>query len=418
MNPVAIAILSTIPYTIILIGLGLTIFTDRYISRAHKRIMMIILALAVSLIMQNLTDYLFRGPDYITLRTISAIYGYSVRPAIIVMFYHFIGGRKKNIPAWCLVGINAAVHMTALFSNIVFVYASENGSFVRGPLGYTCHITGAVLLLALFLLVIYEYRNRKKEMIFPIICIMFISLGVLLDSFLSIYSFSALSALTVSVVISCIFVYVWFHEQFVQRYEANLRAEQQIKIMVSQIQPHFLFNTIATFRALCKTNPEKAADVAGKFGRYLRQNLDYLDCASLIPFEKELDHTKIYADIEMVRFENVQVEYDIKDTDFNLPPLTVQPMVENAIRHGVRIRKEGIVSVSTYFSDNCHKIIIGDNGIGFNEEEIDNSEGTHIGIKNVRERIEKICGGTLDIESIKDRGTKITISIPEAGSKQ
>ena len=418
MNPVAIAILSIIPYTIMLIGLGLTIFTDRYISRAHKRIMMIIVALAVSLIMQNLTDYLFRGPDYITLRTISAIYGYSVRPAIIVMFYYFIGGRKKIIPAWCLVGINAAVHMTALFSNIVFVYASENGSFVRGPLGYTCHITGAVLLLALFLLVIYEYRNRKREMIFPIICIMFISLGVLIDSFLSIDSFSALSALTVSVVISCIFVYVWFHEQFVQRYEANLRAEQQIKIMVSQIQPHFLFNTIATFRALCKTNPEKAADVAGKFGQYLQQNLDYLDCAILIPFEKELDHTKIYADIEMVRFENVQVEYDIKDTDFNLPPLTVQPMVENAIRHGVRIRKEGIVSVSTYFSDNCHKIIIGDNGIGFNEEEIDNSEGTHIGIKNVRERIEKICGGTLDIESVKDRGTKITISIPEAGSKQ
>ena len=418
MTPVAIAILSTIPYMLLLIGLGLTIFTDQYINRIHKRIMIIIVVLAISLILQNLADYLLTGTDYITLRTISAIYGYSVRPAIIVLFYYFIYNDKRIIPAWFLVGINAAVHMTALFSSVVFVYASENGVFVRGPLGYTCHIVGAVLLLVLFLLVIYEYKNNKKEMIFPIICILFITGGVLADGFLPLYEFSVLSALTVSVVISCIFVYFWFHVQFVHRYEANLRAEQKIRIMVSQIQPHFLFNTIATFRALCKSDPDKAADVAEKFGQYLRKNLDSLDSQTLIPFKKELEHTKVYADIEKVRFENVRVEYDIKDTDFDLPPLTVQPMVENAIRHGVRIRKDGIVSVSTVFSDNCHKIIISDNGIGFNEENIDYSEGTHIGIKNVRERIEKICGGTLDIQSVKDHGTTITISIPEAGSKK
>ena len=90
MTPVAIAILPTIPYMLLLIGLGLTIFTDQYINRIHKRIMIIIVVLAISLILQNLADYLLTGTDYITLRTISAIYGYSVRPVIIVMFYYFI----------------------------------------------------------------------------------------------------------------------------------------------------------------------------------------------------------------------------------------------------------------------------------------------------------------------------------------
>ena len=220
------------------------------------------------------------------------------------------------------------------------------------------------------------------------------------------------ASVAIAIVISCIFHYYWLHMQSVHQFETNLMTQQRIKIMISQIQPHFLCNTIATFRALCKKDPDKAAQVAEKFGLYLRQNLDSLNSENLIPFEKEIGHTKIYADIEMVRFENVRVEYDIQDTDFLLPPLTVQPMVENAIRHGVRIRQEGVVSVSTFLSDNSHVIVIRDNGIGFDESKIDRSDGKHIGIQNLKERMEKLCGGTLTIESVPDEGTTVTIRIP------
>ena len=119
-----------------------------------------------------------------------------------------------------------------------------------------------------------------------------------------------------------------------------------------------------------------------------------------------------YAEIEMVRFENIRVDYDIQDEAFSLPPLTVQPLVENAIRHGVRIREEGIVRVSTWQDEGAHVTEVWDNGTGFDVKKIEEADSSHIGIRNVRERIEKMCGGSMEVESRIDEGTKVTIMIP------
>ena len=86
--------------------------------------------------------------------------------------------------------------------------------------------------------------------------------------------------------------------------------------------------------------------------------------------------------------------------------------MENAIRHGVRSREEGIVKVSAYREDRAHLIVIEDNGTGFDERSIEEADGTHIGIGNVRERLERICGGTMTIDSRPGEGTKIVLSIP------
>ena len=187
---------------------------------------------------------------------------------------------------------------------------------------------------------------------------------------------------------------------------------QRIQIMMTQIQPHFIYNTISTIKVLCRKDPDKAADMATKFGVYLRQNLDSMGMTEKIPVQTELEHTQIYTDIEMVRFSNIKVEYDISDSDFSLPPLTIQPMVENAIRHGVRIRKEGIVRVIVKRDMNYHVICIQDNGQGFDPNEVETDGGNHIGIRNVRERIESMCKGTLMIDSQIGIGTTVTIHIP------
>lgn len=197
-----------------------------------------------------------------------------------------------------------------------------------------------------------------------------------------------------------------------REHEKALQAEQRIQIMMTQIQPHFLYNTIATIRALCRRDAKKAGEVAEKFGDYLRQNLDALGTVGLISFRKELEHTQIYAEIEMVRFENIRVQYEVRDDQFSLPPLTVQPLVENAIRHGVRIREEGIVKVSAWRDENTHVIEVWDNGTGFDVKKIEEADNSHIGIRNVRERIEKMCGGSLKVESRMDEGTTVTITIP------
>ena len=122
-----------------------------------------------------------------------------------------------------------------------------------------------------------------------------------------------------------------------------------------------------------------------KLGQYLRENLESLSKAELIPIKEELKHTRVYAEIEMVRFENIRVEYDITDTDFYMPALSIQPRVENAIRHGVRIREDGIVRVSTRLNDGCHeieralfleyKLLFERNGIQLGTLDMDDEEG-------------------------------------------
>ena len=120
----------------------------------------------------------------------------------------------------------------------------------------------------------------------------------------------------------------------------------------------------------------------------------------------------MYAQIEMTRFPNVRVDYDIRDDAFFLPPLTLQPLVENAIRYGVRIRDEGVVTVSARRAQDAHEITIRDNGKGFDAAAVEQMDATHIGIRNVRQRLRDMCGGEMQIESRKDEGTTVTIRIP------
>lgn len=139
----------------------------------------------------------------------------------------------------------------------------------------------------------------------------------------------------------------------------------------------------------------------------------------LIPIEKELEHTRVYTDIEMLRFPNIRVQYSIEDTDILIPPLTVQPLVENAIRHGIRGKKDGTVTVLTVREGDMHRIAIKDNGVGFDVKQSADQAGTHIGLQNVRERVKQMCGGTMILNSEIGAGTEVTLLIPhsEKGAK-
>ncbi len=406
-------IIALSPLLLLLLGLGVTVAMDPYIRRDAQRRMLIITVLCLLLMFQNiLDDYLAQGPPVPPWRTVTSICGYIIRPLILILFLDTArpGGYRKLW--WSLAGVNAAVYMTALFSHICFWIDAEN-HYQRGPLSYTCLVFSAVLLAVLLLHTAMSYHAaRKWDQLIPISTVLMIVGAVILDQYVWLPR-QPVSFLIIAVIVGSVFFYIWLHLQFVREHERDLQAEQRIRIMVSQIQPHFLYNTIATFRALCKRDPDLAAEVAEKFGQYLRQNLDSLNTEGLIPFEKELEHTRLYADIEMVRFENLRVEYDIRDRDFALPPLTVQPMVENAIRHGVRARREGIVRIVTRPGEGCHEICIRDNGVGFDPRAAETAEGTHIGIRNVRERVEKLCSGTLTLESRIGEGTTVTIRIPE-----
>lgn len=404
---------SVLPPVLMLAGLGYFVLTDRYIQKIHKRTMTIALALIPTAVLQDVLDYCLTYVTPIrTFRLINSAYGYMIYPVLIVLFYYFIGGKRRYLLSWCLVGINTAVYVITLFTPIAFGI-DENNVFARGPLGYTSHVICVILLLYLFYITIRKYGRRLRLAIVPLACLLMLVGAMLMDYLLPGNEKMIVSFVAVMAIVCCVLIYIWLHMLLVRQYEEELIAQQRVRIMMSQIQPHFLYNTIATFKALCRTEPEKAAAVAEKFGQYLRDNLDSLSSEELIPVEKELEHTRVYADIEMVRFENIRVEYKIEDMGYSLPTLTIQPIVENAIRHGVRIREEGIVRVCLCLSEQYHEIVVSDNGIGFDISKTNNSKGTHIGIKNVRERIEKLCGGTMTVDSVPDKGTTVTIRIPK-----
>ncbi|MEG2105168.1 MAG: ATP-binding protein, partial [Oscillospiraceae bacterium] len=163
-----------------------------------------------------------------------------------------------------------------------------------------------------------------------------------------------------------------------------------------------------------------AKKVTAEFADYLRHNLDSLTQSKPVPFEDELQHTKVYLGIEQKRFEErLRVVYDIERADFCVPSLTMQPLVENAVKHGVVKRKNGgTVTISTREREDCYKIIITDDGVGFDINKPQADADTHIGIQNVRDRLWSMCGGTLAIESEIGKGTTATIKIPkgDAGS--
>ena len=400
-----------IPLALQLLGLVLVVLLDPYIGKKQRRLLLLNAALIASLVAENIiSDRFVLYGDVPPWRTLLAIYAYAIRPLVLLLFCCLVAPDKKHTPFWILLGANALLNATALFSHVCFWI--ENNLFHRGPLGYSCHIvSGIILLYLLYLTFTAQAKRDRFQLIIPTVNVALVFAGAVTDTFIA-YTQSGITFLSVAMVSSALFYYIWLHLKFVHDHEKALEAESRIRIMMSQIQPHFLYNTLSSIQALCRIDPEKAFDVTEKFGTYLRSNIDSLDQPDLIPFAKELEHTRVYSEIEMIRFPNVRVNYDVPDTDFSLPALTVQPLVENAIRHGVRIREEGVVTVSSRTTDRFHEIVIADNGKGFDASLLKTADGSHIGVRNVQERIEKMCDGTLTVESVIDKGTTVTICIP------
>ena len=185
--------------------------------------------------------------------------------------------------------------------------------------------------------------------------------------------------------------------------------------MLSQIQPHFLFNALSATVSLCHTDPEEAAEAITEFSRYLRGNIDAVGKEGTIPFSDELKHIKAYMKIEKRRMQDMlSVEYNIGVKDFAIPPLSVQPLMENAVKHGISENgKPGTVKLTTYEDENNYYISVEDDGAGFDVMEVNDSSRNHVGIQNVRLRVEKMCNGRLDIVSSIGNGTHSKITIPK-----
>ena len=406
------------PLLLLLLGLGFTVMIDPYIQRKQRRIMLLIVVLCLSLIVQNLWENeLFVSRSHLALKNLLSAYGYSVRPVFLVLFLSIVWPEGKKWPAWTLAGINAALYFSSPFTKLCFEIREFDFAALWGPLWFSCILVSGILLAQLLILTIIRFREtRKLEQMIPISVVLIIAVSVVLDMHVEMAP-QPVSFLTMAIVVGSVFYYIWLHLQFVRQHENDLRASQRIQIMMTQIQPHFLFNALNTIRALYAKEPPLADKTLEGFSTYLRQNLESLSQTDLVPVTKELEHTRLYAEIEMLRFPNIHVEYRIEDQNFQIPPLTIQPLVENAIRHGVRSRKDGLVTVTTVFESGCHQITVQDNGVGFDAKQQDSFAEAHIGLRNVKDRIEQMCGGTMILRSELGKGTCVTLKIPNGNER-
>lgn len=194
----------------------------------------------------------------------------------------------------------------------------------------------------------------------------------------------------------------------------------EIAFLQAQINPHFLYNAMNTVAACCYEDNESASELIINLADYFRYSFDFDGSTKEIPLEREIELVKVYLSIEKARFEErLEYEIDLDEIEMiSIPPFTIQPLVENAVRHGLFKKEEGgKVKISGRKEGSNYNITVEDNGIGIPDGDIEKvlngekASGTGIGIKNVRKRLRTLYGTDLELESKYGSGTKATLRI-------
>lgn len=202
-------------------------------------------------------------------------------------------------------------------------------------------------------------------------------------------------------------------QHYLQQKEES--AQQRARVAVLQMRPHFIHNTLASIYYLIAKDPKKAQQTTRDFSRYLQNNFEAIAQEGTIPFVKELEHTRAYLAVEQTCYEGrVFVDFDTPFTSFDVLPLTLQPVVENAVKHGMDPDSKPLqILVATRELERGAQIIVEDNGLGFAPPD---GKGQHFALDNVRERLKTKCGGTMQIEALQSGGTRVTIFVPRKES--
>ena len=193
-------------------------------------------------------------------------------------------------------------------------------------------------------------------------------------------------------------------------------ANQRNSILVLQMRPHFIYNTLMTIYSLCNQDPQLTRQVTADFTDYLRKNFNAIASEAPIPFSEELKHTRAYLAVEQAQHKQLlHVEYDTQFTFFRVPPLTLQPIAENAVKHGMNPYHGPLhLVIRSFLTDSGSVIVVEDNGPGYDPAKKSEAQSA---LRNIRQRLELMCGGTLEIASRDDGGTVVTIRIPLRGTQ-
>ena len=323
--------------------------------------------------------------------------------------FGYVPAIYMRITGW-LAGLHLLGCVLTPFTGLYYVISEEN-IYYRGK---GVLLASILPVMVYFFVTVLSIQFRKYLSLRVVVALLsyvwFPFLGQIIQNFFR--GVSIINA-AITLAILCIFFNIQLDRDIQHEKDKQELAEANIKIMLSQIQPHFLYNTLAAIRAFCETDATKARESIDDFSVLLRMNMNSLTNDLPIPFEQELLHIQSYLNLlQQMYGENVKVEYDIQTTQFKIPPLSLQPIVENAVHKGIRKREGGgTIQIHTKEMEQYFQIIIEDDGVGFHKEVL--KEKGHIGIQNVEKRLMLMCGGTLNIDTKIGKGTVIKINIPK-----
>ncbi len=411
---------------------------NRDMDQKKKKYLMLLMQLSCAILLANdATAWAFRGSPGRWERVIVYVSNYLVFTFsdILLLFYHgyvceylFANEPQKsrNIRVRLVYAIGIAAILLVLLSQFthLYYYIDSQNYYHRNPayfISVLLPMTGMFLDLSLLLQYRRNIRHELLAAMTSYIVLPFVAAGMQLFYY-------GISLINIAISISMILMFL---ETMIEQgkkvaRQEHLLAEQdrilaqkerdltesRITSMLSQIRNHFIFNTLGVISGYCKIDPEKADEALTKFARYLRRNIHYLEANDLILFETEVSQIEDYVSLEQMRFgDMVEFGEDFEVTDFRIPPLTVQPLVENAIKHGLtRSGKKGSVCILTRQEEGFYRIEVVDDGVGFVPKELQKENS--VGIRNIRYRLEHMANAELQIDSTPGKGTRAVIQIP------
>ena len=320
--------------------------------------------------------------------------------------------------SWYLVVLAISGVLCLLVFANVFFYIDESNLYHRNDsywVGLACVEVIQALNTALVVV------NRKVLERYTLVCLLFYTIAPIIAAAVQASVYGVNLIVVASVLgLAVMFLEIYLHasNELVKRTDELAKsqveaAESRIAVMVSQIQPHFLFNSLDTIYGLVDESPERAKEAIASFSRYLRTNLNSLKHTRPVPLEREMEHVRTYLELERMSDESrLEYELDIQATGFSVPALSVQTLAENAVKHGLGGREHGgkvIIRVREQATE--YTVAVVDNGVGFDVEEIERAEG--IGIANTQERLAAMCDGTIEVTSRAGSGTSAVMHIPK-----
>lgn len=401
--------------TIILIGLIISAIMPGIEKFSRKFFVSLFANLFFLITVVIIDTFLFQNPEMLLEDKIAIFFQYFFISLPLPMFTAYFlkscgESLRKNLifrAVTVAYGIYFILLVVGQFTEIFYYFNAEK-VFCRGE-WHAILFLPLILIIFLNLYCVIRLRKNLPKKYFVAFLIFLIPLATTF----SIYAFFYFEImLFFGVVISTLSMFgIILYDQTEKYFEQQREiSKQRANILILQMRPHFIYNAMMSIYYLCAKNPKKAQEIILDFTTYLRKNFTAIVSEEKILFSEELEHVRAYLAIEQVQFEeNLMVEYEILEKNFKIPPLTLQPIVENSIKHAMDPENAPLlIKIFTRETEFGNEILVEDNGEGFDAEKIFEKSLT---LSNIKNRLKIMCGGELEIKS-DSCGTIVKIFVP------